>query len=164
MDRFQEQVQLINIVENIQEAEVPPPRSIKITTNYLGFIGSSSITSDSSSSDHEDMPMESLSQLTSSLKLAQSRASSLSANYARLMRLVLDDELETLGKQIAQVRNGSYEPLKVKYKEALEECERKKQFAKARLIASETEIDIRFAAMAESEWSQYNVVHRPLVN
>ena len=161
MDPFQEQVQLTNLAEYIQEVEVPPRRSMKITTNSLGFIGSSSITSDSSSSDHEDMPMESLSQLTSSLKLAQSRASSLTANYARLMRLVLDDELETLDKQIAQVRNGSYEPLKVKYKKAFNECERKKQIAKARLIASETEIDIRFAAMVESEWSQFNVLHCP---
>ena len=134
---------------------------MKITANSLVFIGSSSVTSDSSSSDHEDMQIESLSQLTSSLKLAQSRASSLSMNYARLMRLVRDDELETLDKQIAQVRNGSYEPLREKYKEALEECERKKQIAKARLFAAETEIDVRFAAMVESEWSRFNVLPVP---
>ena len=77
------------------------------------------------------------------------------------MRLVRDDELETLDKQIAQVRNGSYEPLRAKYKEALAECERKKQIAKARLIAAETEIDVRFAAMVGSEWSQFNVLFIP---
>jgi hypothetical protein len=158
MDLFQEQALLINLVEYIQEVKVPSRQSMKITTNSFGFIGSSS---DSSSSDHEDMPIESLSQLTSSLKLAQSRASSLSTNYARLMRLVRDDELEMLNKQIAQVRNGSYEPLREKYKEALEECERKKQIAEARLVAAETEIDVRFAAMVECEWSQFNVLHIP---
>lgn len=134
---------------------------MKITTNSLVFVGSSSITSDSSSSDHEDMPDESLSQLTTSLKLAQSRASSLSTNFARLMRLLRDDEVETLDKQIAQVRKGSYEPLRVKYKEALEECERKKQIARAKLVAAETEIDVRFGAMVESEWSQFNVLSIP---
>lgn len=132
-----------------------------ITTNSFGFIGSSSVTSDSSSSDHEDMPLESISQLTSYLKLAQSRAASLSTNFARLMRLLRDDELEALDKQIAQVRNGSYSPLKVKYQEALDECERKKRIAKARLIASKTEIDVRFGAMVESEWSQFNVLRIP---
>jgi hypothetical protein len=101
--------------------------------------------------------LESLSQLTSSLKLAQSRATSLSANFARLMRLVLDEELESLDQEIARVKNGTYEPLKMKFTEALEECGAKKQVAKARLIAAEHEIDIRFAAMVESEWTQFNV-------
>lgn len=77
------------------------------------------------------------------------------------MSLLRDDEVETLDKQIAQVRNGSYEPLRVKYKEALEERERKKQIAQAKLIAAEKEIDIRFSAMVESEWSQFNVLPIP---
>lgn len=101
--------------------------------------------------------LESISQLTSSLKLAQSRAASLSTNFARLMRLVLDEELESLDQEIAQVKNGTYEPLEMKFTEAFEECGAKKQIAKARLIYAENEIDIRFAAMVESEWTQFNV-------
>ena len=79
------------------------------------------------------------------------------------MRLVLDEEMECLDREIAQVRNGSYEPLKIKYKEALEECDVKQQIAKARLIATENEIDIRFGAMVESEWAQFNVLSHVLI-
>jgi hypothetical protein len=78
------------------------------------------------------------------------------------MRLVLDDEIDSLEREIAQVRNETYEPLKMKYKEALEECGVRKQIAKTRLITAETEIDIRFAAMVQSEWTQFNVTPSPL--
>jgi hypothetical protein len=101
--------------------------------------------------------MESLSELNESLRLAQTRATTLSTNFARLMRLVVDDELDVLDRQIAQVRNGSHDTLKTKYKEALAECERKRSIARFRLVAAETEIDIRYQAMAEAEWQQFNV-------
>src|ERR1700676_5344877 len=103
------------------------------------------------------MPTESLATLTTSLKSAHSRAAELSTNFARLMRLVLDDELETVDREIAQVKNGSYEALKGKYKEALGECEEIQRRAKAKLIAAENEIDVRFGAQVEMEWSTFNV-------
>jgi hypothetical protein len=103
------------------------------------------------------MPTESLSSLTISLKAAQSRAATLSTNFARLMRLFLADELESVDREIAQVKNGSNDELKSKYKEALVECESKQRIAKARLIAAENEIDIRFGAMVETDWSTFNV-------
>jgi hypothetical protein len=37
------------------------------------------------------------------------------------------------------------------------ECESKQRIAKAKLIAAENEIDIRFCAMIETEWSTFNV-------
>jgi hypothetical protein len=107
------------------------------------------------------LSQETLPQLTSSLKLAQSRASSLSTNFSRLMRLVLDEELEAIDREIAQVKNGSYELLKDKYREASEECETKKQIAKARLIAAEHEIDIRFGANVDTEWQHFRVITPP---
>jgi hypothetical protein len=119
------------------------------------MLGSS--TSSASSSDHDEMPTESLSSLTISLKAAQSRAATLSTNFARLMRLFLADELESVDREIAQVKNGSNDELKSKYKEALVECESKQRIAKARLIAAENEIDIRFGAMVETNWSTFNV-------
>jgi hypothetical protein len=102
--------------------------------------------------------MESLSELNSSLKAAQSRISRISSNYSRLMRLVLDEELEILGREIAQVKNGSYEPLKMKYREALTQCEANQERARKRLVTVEHEIDTRFAAMVDAEWSQFNVL------
>src|SRR5947207_13516163 len=96
-------------------------------------LGSTHSSTSDTSSDHEDMPTESLSQLTSSLKAAQARVSSLSTNVSRLGRLVLDDDLERLDQEIAQVREETYAPLKRKYTEALEEYERKKRISKARL-------------------------------
>jgi hypothetical protein len=134
------------------------PQISQIQLTGLGSISSSS----GSSSDHEDMlSQETLPQLTSSLKLAQSRASSLSTNFSRLMRLVLDEELEAIDREISQVKNGSYQPLKDKYREASQECETKKQIAKARLIAAEHEIDIRFGANVETEWQQFRVITPP---
>lgn len=107
------------------------------------------------------MSTESLVHLTASLKSAQSRAATLSTNFARLMRLFVDDELENLDRHIAQVKNGSNDTLKANYKEALAECESKQRIAKSRLIAAENEIDIRFGAMIETEWSHYNVLPLP---
>ena len=78
------------------------------------------------------------------------------------MRLVLDDEIDSLEREIAQVRNETYEPLNMKYKEAFEECGVRKQIAKTRLIAAENEIDIRFAAMVQSEWTQFDVTSSTL--
>jgi hypothetical protein len=103
------------------------------------------------------MAMESLPQLTVSLKLAQSRASSLSTNFQRLLRLVLDEELDALDREIAQVKNGSHETIKAKQREALAECDEKEKIAKTRLIATENEIDVRFAAMVDAEWSRFKV-------
>ena len=74
------------------------------------------------------------------------------------MRLVLDEELEAIDREIAQVKNGSYALLKDKYREASQECETKKQIAKARLIAAEHEIDIRFGANVDTEWQQFRVI------
>ena len=74
------------------------------------------------------------------------------------MRLVLDEELEAIDREIAQVKNGGYELLKDKYREASEECETKKQIAKARSIAAEHEIDIRFGANVDTEWQQFRVI------
>ena len=121
------------------------------------MIGSAHTSSSESSSDHEDMPMESLSQLSSSLKLAQSRASTLSTNFSRLMRLVLDDELESLDREIAQVRNGNHQALKLTWKGAEVERDAKKRRANARLVAAEHEIDIRFGAQVDAEWQQFKV-------
>jgi hypothetical protein len=73
------------------------------------------------------------------------------------MRLVLDDELETVYRELSQIRSGSNDVLKTKYREALMECETKQRIAKSKLIAAENEIDIRFGAMIETEWSQFNV-------
>jgi len=101
--------------------------------------------------------MESLTDLNASLELSQSRISTLSTNYSRLMRLVLDEELEIIDREIAQVKSGSYERLRMKYKEALKECEAKQERARHRLVAAEHEIDIRFGAMIETEWSQFHV-------
>jgi hypothetical protein len=120
-------------------------------------IGSAHTSSSDSSSDHDEMPMESLPQLSSSLKLAQSRASTLSTNFSRLMRLVLDDELESLDREIAQVKNGSHQPLRLIYKRAEAERDAKKQRANARLVAAEHEIDIRFGAQTDAEWQQFKV-------
>lgn len=127
-------------------------KTIKLIT-----LGSVHTSSSDSSSDQEEISMESLSELSESLRLAQTRATTLSTNFARLMRLVVDDELDVLDRQIAQVRNGSHDTLKTKYKEALAECERKRRIAQFRLVAAETEIDIRYQAMAEAEWQQFNV-------
>ena len=121
------------------------------------MIGSAHTSSSESSSDHDDMPTESLSQLSSSLKLAQSRASTLSTNFSRLMRLVLDDEFDTLDREIAQVRNGSHPGLKVIWKGAEAERDAKRRRANARLVAAEHEIDIRFGAQIDAEWQQFKV-------
>jgi uncharacterized protein involved in exopolysaccharide biosynthesis len=119
--------------------------------------GSARSTSSDSSSDLGDRSTESLTELNASLKLAQSRKSTLSTNYARLLRLVLDDELEIVDREIAQIRNGTYEPLRKEYREALEACEAKYARAKYRRVATEHEIDTRFGAMIEAEWSQFHV-------
>ena len=74
------------------------------------------------------------------------------------MRLVLDDELEDIERQIARIKNGSYDLLKDKYRDALRDSETKKQIAKARLIAAEHEIDIRFGALVDTEWQQFRVI------
>lgn len=73
------------------------------------------------------------------------------------MRLVLDEELEILDREIAQVRSGNYETLRAKYREALAECEAKQERARLRLVAVEHEIDNRFGAMVETQWSQFHV-------
>lgn len=135
-----------------------PPLHFADLAIKLITLGSVHTSSSDSSSDQEEISMESISLLNDSLRVAQTRAASLSTNFARLMRLVVDDELDVLDRQIAQIRNGSHETLRTKYKEALAECERKRSIARSRLVAAETEIDIRFQAMAEAEWSQFNVI------
>jgi hypothetical protein len=151
-------------IPSIPEVKVNPSNHCTPTLSPIRLmtLGSAHTSSSSdSSSDHEEMPLESLSQLTTSLKLAQSHTTTLSTNFARLMRLLVDDELEAMDRQIAQVRNGSYDTLRTKYKEALAECENKRRIARSRLVAAETEIDIRFQAMVDTEWSQFKV-HSPL--
>ena len=105
--------------------------------------------------------MESFPQLTSSLKQAQSRALSLSTNFARLMRLVLEEEMDIVDKEIAQIKHGSNQALKHNYKEAMAEYDEKMKIATARRIAVKDEIDIRFAAMVSAEWSQFKVPIHP---
>lgn len=107
------------------------------------------------------MPTESLEQLTTSLKSAQSRAKSLSANFARLMHLVLDEEIEAVDRDIALVKAGKYEPLNAKDGEAEKERDVKKRIANARLVKAEHEIDIRFGAMVDAEWKKFTVYSVP---
>jgi hypothetical protein len=135
-------------------------RSRRSYADYV--IGSAHTSSSASSSDHEDMPMESLSQLSLSLKLSQSRASVLSANYSRLMRILLQDELDNLDREIAQVRNGTYQPLKVSWKALEANRDAKKRIANARLVAAEHEIDIRFSAQIDAQWQQFKVPSAPM--
>jgi len=101
--------------------------------------------------------MEFLPELEESLKEAQSRAKTLSTNFAQLMRLVQQEELEAVDREITQVRSGTHEALKEKYKEALRESERKKSIARSRLIYAEHEIDSRFQGMVDIQWSQFKV-------
>jgi len=101
--------------------------------------------------------MESLPELEESLKEAQSRAKTLSSNFAQLMRLVQQEELEAVDRELAQIRNGNHEALKEKYKEALHQSEQKKSIARSRLIHAEHEIDTRFQAMTEIQWGQFRV-------
>jgi predicted ATPase with chaperone activity len=111
------------------------------------------------------MPPESLEELTTSLKSAQYRAKSLSANFARLMRLVLDEEIEGVERDIADVKAGRYNALKVTEADATKEWEVRKRIAKARLTAAEREIDIRFAASVDAEWQKYKVSkHCPILS
>ena len=127
------------------------------------MVGSARTSSSTSSSDHEDLPVESLSQLSSSLKLAQSRASALSANYSRLIRILLHDELDNLDREIAQVRNGTHKPLKLTWKTLEANRDAKKRIANAKLVAAEHEIDIRFGAQIDAEWQQFKVQPIPTI-
>jgi hypothetical protein len=126
-------------------------------------VGSARTSSSTSSSDHEDLPVESLSQLSSSLKLAQSRASALSTNYSRLIRILLHDELDNLDREIAQVRNGTHKPLKLTWKTLEANRDAKKRIANAKLVAAEHEIDIRFGAQIDAEWQQFKVQPIPTI-
>ena len=101
--------------------------------------------------------MESLPQLTSLLKEAQARASSLSTNFTRLMRLFLDEELDVVDREIAQVKNGSDQSLKNKHRELLADFEEKKRIAQARRARSKHEITLRFAATIDAQWSRFRV-------
>jgi len=103
------------------------------------------------------MPIETLDQLTTSLKSAQIRAKSLSANFGRLMRLVLDEEIEAVERDIALVKTGRHYALRVNEEDAEAEREAKKRITKARRVAAEHEIDIRFGAMVDAEWQRFKV-------
>jgi len=112
-----------------------------------------------SSSDREDaLPLESLEMLTNTLKSAQSRAKSLSANFARLMRLVLDEEIEACDKDIVACKAGLLQALKEKEVELQTERETRKAIARSRLVRSEHEIDGRFEAMVDAEWQRFRVL------
>jgi hypothetical protein len=125
-------------------------------TNFL--LGSTN-SSSSDTSDHEDnMPLESISQLNTSLKLAQARAASLSTNFARLMRLVLDEELDAIDREITQVKKGNSKALESIFKEAESEWEAKKRIGRSRLIRASDEIDIRFGATVSAEWTKFRVI------
>ena len=119
--------------------------------------GSTNSLFSESSSDHEEETAETLSQLTASLKVAQSRASSLSTNFARLMRLVVEEELDSVNREISQIKKGHYKSLGNQFNEAETTWETKKRIARARLIAAENEIDIRSDAMVGAEWSKFKV-------
>jgi hypothetical protein len=123
----------------------------------LIIVPTNSSSSDSSSSDHDQSPDETLFQLNNSLKAAQSRASSLCTNYTQLMRLVLKEEVEAVERDINQIKKGHHKVLEDRYGDASLEWEMKKKRAQTRLIAAENEIDIRFGAMIDAEWSKYKV-------
>jgi hypothetical protein len=111
----------------------------------------------SPSSEEGSPPVESLSQLTDTLKESQARAASLSTNYSRLMRLIVDEELSSLDREIARARAGNHGSLQEKHRQLSEECNAKKEIAKNRLFAAEHEIDRRFEAMIIAEWNRFNV-------
>jgi len=73
------------------------------------------------------------------------------------MRLVLDEEIEAVERDIALVKRGRHEALRVTEEDAEREQEAKKRITKARRVAVEHEIDIRFGAMVDAEWQKFRV-------
>jgi hypothetical protein len=95
--------------------------------------------------------------LNSSLKAAQERASSLCTNFSRLMSLVIKEELDSIDRDMNQIRRGHYKVFEDQFRDATLEWEVKKMRAQTRLVASEKEIDIRFDSMADAEWAKFKV-------
>lgn len=73
------------------------------------------------------------------------------------MRLFLDEELDIVDKEIAQVKNGSDQGLKNKYRDLLADFEEKKRVAQARRTKSKHEINLRFAVTIDAQWSRFRV-------